>query len=104
MYSRLFDSQTAHYLAPSILEAIRTLPVPAAFHLDHGAGIPQVQRALRLGASGVMIDASTCTLEENIQKTREAVSLAEAVNVAVEGDWGTLVPPMMKPWLSTPGG
>ena len=88
MYSRLFDSQTAHYLAPSILEAIRTLPVPAAFHLDHGAGIPQVQRALRLGASGVMIDASTCSLEENIQKTREAVFLAGAVNVAVEGELG----------------
>ena len=88
MYSRLFDAQTAQYLAPAINEALRTLPVPAAFHLDHGAGIPQVQRALRLGASGVMIDASTCTLEENIQKTRKVVELCQAVGVPVEGELG----------------
>lgn len=88
MYSRLFDEQTAQYLAPPILEAIRSLPTPAAFHLDHGAGIPQIQRALRFGASGVMIDASTCPLDENITKTREAVTLCRAVGVPVEGELG----------------
>ncbi len=88
VYSRLFDGPNARYLSPLILEAIRSLPTPAAFHLDHGAGVPQVQRALRYGASGIMVDASTCPLEENIARTREVVALCHAVNVPVEGELG----------------
>ena len=40
MYSRLFDSQLAQYVSPIIMEAIDNMKVPAAFHLDHGAGVP----------------------------------------------------------------
>ena len=64
-----------------IHEAIRQLPTPAVFHLDHGAGIPEVMRALRLGANGIMIDASAFPLEENIGKTREAVRLCAECGV-----------------------
>lgn len=88
MYSRLFDNPHAGFVAPIIHEAIRQLPTPAVFHLDHGAGIPQLLWALRLGAGGVMIDASTLPLEENIEKTREAVCLCANCNVSVEGELG----------------
>lgn len=88
MYSRLFDSQEARYVAPAILEAIDTLKTPAAFHLDHGAGEPEVMRALRYGATGVMIDASIKPLEENIVQTRRVVELAGATGVSVEGELG----------------
>ena len=88
MYSRLFDNPNAGFVAPMIHEAIRQLPTPAVFHLDHGAGIPEVLRALRLGASGVMIDASAFLLEENIAKTRLAVQLSAECGVPVEGELG----------------
>ena len=88
MYSRLFDNPNAGFVAPMIHEAIRQLPTPAVFHLDHGAGIPEVMRALRLGANGIMIDASAFPLEENIGKTREAVRLCAECGVPVEGELG----------------
>lgn len=88
MYSRLFDTQEARYMAPAIMEAIDTLKTPAAFHLDHGAGEPEVMRALRFGATGVMIDASVQPLEENILQTKRVVDLAAAVGIGVEGELG----------------
>lgn len=88
MYSRLFDTQEARYVAPAILEAIDTLKTPAVFHLDHGAGQPEVERALRYGATGVMIDASLCSLDENIKTTRGIVELAGSIGVGVEGELG----------------
>lgn len=88
MYSRLFDGPSASLLAPSILKAIDELSTPAAFHLDHGAGIPQVLRALRHGATGIMLDASSMPFEENIQKTKQAVDYCAQCGVFVEGELG----------------
>ena len=79
MYSRLFDSQIAQYVAPIIREAMNNMKTPVAFHLDHGAGVPEVLRAFRYGATGVMIDASRKPLEENI-----AITMGE-VGKAAEG-------------------
>ncbi len=88
IYSRLFDAQNAKYVAPIILEAIEDLKTPAAFHLDHGTGIPQVLRAFRYGATGVMIDASKMPFEENIAVTRSVVDMAKEMGVSVEGELG----------------
>jgi fructose-bisphosphate aldolase class II len=88
MYSRLFDHPNAQFAAPVIHEAMRQLETPAVFHLDHGAGIPEVVRALRLGAGGIMMDASAFPLEENIEKTRDAVRLCAECGVPVEGELG----------------
>ncbi len=88
MYSRLFDAQNAKFVAPIIMEAIDNMKTPAAFHLDHGAGIPEVLRAFRYGATGVMIDASQEPLEGNIAKTREVVQMAAELGITVEGELG----------------
>jgi len=88
MYSRLYDSDLAEFVAPSILKAIEKLSTPAAFHLDHGAGVPEVLRALRFGASGVMIDASKEDLETNIAITKSVVGMAAECGVSVEGELG----------------
>ena len=88
MYSRLFDSELASLVAPGILSAIGQMSVPCAFHLDHGAGEPEVLRALRYGASGVMIDASAHPIEENIAITKRVVEMASACGVSVEGELG----------------
>lgn len=88
VYSRLFTNNLAQYLAPSILKLIEDLPVPCVFHLDHGVSMAEVQKALRSGATGIMIDASKWALDENIRKTKDVVSLCSSVDVPVEGELG----------------
>ena len=88
MYSRLFDGGQAELMAPVIEKAIEKLSVPAVFHLDHGAGLPQAMRAVRCGATGIMIDASTLPFAENIAKTKLVVELAAANGIGVEGELG----------------
>lgn len=88
MYSRLFDSEIAQYAAPIIREAMNHLKTPAVFHLDHGAGVPEVLRAARYGATGIMIDASKKPLDENIAITGSVVKMAAEMGVTVEGELG----------------
>lgn len=88
MFTRMMDTEFGTYVGAAIREAIRQLPVPAAMHLDHGAGIPQVLRALRLGCTSIMIDASTHPLDENIAITRQAVEICRECGVYVEGELG----------------
>lgn len=88
VYSRLVDGQNAQYVAPIVMEAIKNMRVPAAFHLDHGAGVPEVLRMLRYGATGIMIDASSKPLEENIATTKHVVDMCREVGVSVEGELG----------------
>ena len=88
VYSRLFEQGKGEYLSPLILDTAKRISVPAAFHLDHGSGEPAVLRALRNGASGIMIDASLKALEENIAETGRIVSLCREIGVDVEGELG----------------
>jgi fructose-bisphosphate aldolase class II len=62
--------------------------IPAALVLDHARTIDQIECALELGFSGVMIDASLAPLAENIAITRRAVELAHAQGVSVEAELG----------------
>ncbi|MBQ8351649.1 MAG: class II fructose-bisphosphate aldolase [Clostridia bacterium] len=87
-YSRLFTNEEGYYLAPVILAAAKKATVPVCFHLDHGAGEREVERALRAGATGIMIDASTLPLEENIAATRAVCERCSYIGVAVEGELG----------------
>lgn len=88
LYPRLVKEEVGYYLAPSILAAAKKASVPVCFHLDHGPSMLEVQRALRYGAVGVMLDGSAYPLRENIRRTREAVEACACVGVGVEGELG----------------
>jgi fructose-bisphosphate aldolase, class II len=62
--------------------------IPAALVLDHAKTLDQIEYALEIGFSGVMIDASLEPLEQNIALTRQAVALAHAKGVSVEAELG----------------
>lgn len=87
-YSRLFTNEEGYFVSPIILAAAKQASVPICFHLDHGAGIPEVTKALRYGASGIMIDKSALELEDNIEQTKQVVDMCAAVGVPVEGELG----------------
>lgn len=88
MYSRLFNTGTGKFLAPIILDVMNNLKTPVAFHLDHGAGLPECIRAMRYGTTGVMIDASTLPIDGNIETTKKVVDIAKEAGVIVEGELG----------------
>lgn len=88
VYNRLLNTGTAKYLMPAILAVVNDLKTPAAIHLDHGAGNPEVLRAIRYGTTSVMIDASTLPFDENVAKTKAVVDIAREVGVSVEGELG----------------
>lgn len=87
-YSRLVTSKVAEDVAPIVLDMANKATVPVCFHLDHGAGECEVVRSLRMGMTGIMIDASMEDLEGNIQKTKNIVQLCDYVGVGVEGELG----------------
>ena len=88
LYPRLVNQEVGFFIAPMAIKAAERSSVPVCFHLDHGAGMPEVIKMLRWGATGIMRDASADPLEENIAKTREVVSLCEPLGVGVEGEIG----------------
>ncbi len=87
-YSRLATTGFADYLAPVILQAAKKASVPVCMHLDHGAGYEPAAIALQNGATGIMVDFSQLSLEENIEKTSKAVNLLSVMNIGVEGEIG----------------
>ena len=88
VYPRLFNEYVGYYLAPAILAAAKKATVPVCFHLDHGPSEAEVMKALRLGATGIMLDGSTHPFEENVALTKHIVESCKAVGIGVEGELG----------------
>lgn len=61
-----------------------------ALHLDHGGSFDACARAVELGFSSVMIDASKLSMDKNIELSRQVVEMAHPHNVSVEAELGTL--------------
>lgn len=61
-----------------------------ALHLDHGHSFNTCARAINLGFSSVMIDASGLPFAENIELSTRVTEYAHKYNVSVEAELGTL--------------
>ncbi len=85
------DYVSLELIAPAIHEAARSVPVPVVVHLDHAHTLDTVIRAIRMGFTSVMLDASEEPFEENVRITREVVRVAKAVGASVEGEIGRMV-------------
>ncbi len=59
-------------------------------HLDHGSSFESCVRAIDMGFSSVMIDASKLPFAENIQISKSVADYAHSKNVSVEAELGTL--------------
>jgi fructose-bisphosphate aldolase class II len=71
-----------------MLAAAKNASMPVAVHLDHGTTLECIGEALRLGFSSVMFDGSHLSFEENIEKSKELVSMAKPYGAAVEAEIG----------------
>jgi fructose-bisphosphate aldolase class II len=88
----LAESHYAYFdpelVMPAVRRAAERSSVPVAIHLDHGASLEAAVEGIRRGFNGVMVDASTSPLAENIARTRAVVDMAHACGVPVEGELG----------------
>ena len=65
------------------------ITVPVALHLDHGS-YEHALKTIEAGFSSVMFDGSHYSIEENIEKTKEIIKIANAKGVSVEAEVGSI--------------
>ena len=77
-----------HLMGPMMVQATKEAKVDAAVHLDEGLTFETVAKALELGFTSVMLDASTLPFEENIAKVKTVVEKARNYGATVEAELG----------------
>ncbi|MFF2752083.1 ketose-bisphosphate aldolase [Kitasatospora sp. NPDC058048] len=75
-------------IGAATLAVARAARVPVAVHLDHATSVELVHRAVELGFTSVMFDASVLPYEENVRATAEVVRRCHAAGVWVEAELG----------------
>ena len=77
-----------HLMGPMMVQAAKEAKVDVAVHLDHGLTFETVDKALELGFTSLMLDASTLPFEENIAKVKTVVEKARKYGATVEAELG----------------
>jgi fructose-bisphosphate aldolase, class II len=85
-----FEITPLEIMGPILVELAKSASVPVAVHLDHGSTLENVKRAIDVGFSSVMIDASHMRYEENVQTVIEVVKYARKNHVSVEAELGMI--------------
>jgi len=88
----------APFLRALMEAAMNEFPhIPVVVHQDHGVSPAVCQRSIQLGFSSVMMDGSLgedgktpMDYDYNVRVTRQAVDMAHACGVSVEGELGCL--------------
>ena len=88
----------APFLRHLIQAAVEQYPnIPIVVHQDHGTSPAVCQRSIQLGFSSVMMDGSLMSdgktpssYDYNVDVTQQAVAMAHACGVSVEGELGCL--------------
>ena len=78
-------------VGPAMLAVAKNAKIPVCVHLDHGVSVDMINRALDIGFTSVMIDASHLPYEENLKLTKEITDKAHSLGVSVEAELGRLV-------------
>ncbi len=80
--------KTVVNMVKGMLEGLN-ITVPVAIHLDHGT-YEGALSAIEAGFSSIMFDGSHYPIEENIEKTKELVALANSKGISVEAEVGSI--------------
>ena len=75
---------------PLMVAAAKEASVPVVVHFDHGLDLDYIKKALELGFTSVMIDASLKPIDENIRLVQEVKALADQYDADVEAEVGQL--------------
>ena len=75
-------------MVSNMVESLK-ITVPVALHLDHGT-YEGALACIEAGFSSIMFDGSHYPIEENIEKTKELVKLAEEKGISLEAEVGAI--------------
>lgn len=75
-------------IGPIMLDYARKSKTSICIHFDHGASFDMCMKAMQLGFTSIMYDASAKSFEENKKETKEIVKIAHAMGVSVEAELG----------------
>lgn len=79
---------TIDEIGPFMIKYAKEASVPVCVHLDHGTSLESCMKAIRMGFTSVMLDASCADYEANVRDTALICRLAHSVGVAVEAELG----------------
>lgn len=77
-------------IGPIMLDVAKRAKVKVCVHLDHGTSLEMIKKAIEIGFTSIMIDASSLEFEENIKLTKKVVSMCHPLNISVEGEIGRI--------------
>ncbi|WP_295822269.1 class II fructose-1,6-bisphosphate aldolase [uncultured Deinococcus sp.] len=77
-------------LANIVIDLAQRATVPVALHLDHGSSYESALKAIKMGFTSIMIDASHHGFDENVHETKRVVEAAHAMGISVEAELGRL--------------
>ncbi len=78
-------------IAPAMVDMAKKAKVPVCVHLDHSRSIEDCVKAISLGFTSVMFDASNASYEENVAQTALICRLAHNIGVTVEAELGHIL-------------
>jgi len=71
-----------------ILDECNEYDIDACLHLDHGTTVEECKEAVDAGFTGIMMDASSKSFEENVDLTSQVVEYSHKHGVSVEAEIG----------------
>ena len=77
-------------IGPIMLDVAKRAKVKVCVHLDHGTSLEMIKKAIEIGFTSIMIDASSLKFEDNIKLTKKVVSMCHSLNISVEGEIGRI--------------
>lgn len=77
-------------IGPIMLDVAKRAKVKVCVHLDHGTSLEMIKKAIDIGFTSIMIDASSLEFEHNIKLTKKVVSMCHPLNISVEGEIGRI--------------
>lgn len=77
-------------IGPIMLDVAKRAKVKVCVHLDHGTSLEMIKKAIEIGFTSIMIDASSLGSEDNIKLTKKVVSMCHPLNISVEGEIGRI--------------
>jgi fructose-bisphosphate aldolase class II len=77
-------------IGPEMIKYAKEASVPVCVHLDHATDYTFVMRAIRIGFPSIMYDCSALPFEENVQRVKEFVEIAHALDITVEAELGVM--------------
>lgn len=81
---------TIDQAAAMYLELAKKASVPVCIHLDHGENFETIIKAMHIGFTSVMVDASAKPFHENVAMTKKVLEIARTLNVSVEAELGVM--------------